>query len=208
MKGYEKDFRDLEAWIRSLKPPKYPWPIDSARAARGRKVFASTCFRCHGGEDDSGQYVYPSKRVDVDIVGTDPLRLENGITPRMREVMAKSWFGDYGKLDYEIDPEGYMAPPLLGVWASPPYLHNGSVPTLRDLVFFEGRPTVWTLERGYDSSRIGAKFLALTAAQAKEPSTKEIYDTRLPGQSAQGHTFTKSLSSDDREDLLEYLKTL
>lgn len=42
-----------------------------------------------------------------------------------------------------VEEFGYLAPPLYGVWASSPYFHNGSVPTLRQVLKPDERPTIW-----------------------------------------------------------------
>ena len=47
-KALEPAFRDLQAYLMSLEPPKYPFPIDAAKAERGKVVFEKTCARCHG----------------------------------------------------------------------------------------------------------------------------------------------------------------
>ena len=54
-----------------------------------------------------------------------------------------------------IDPFGYVAPPLYGTWGSAPYFHNGSVPTLWDVLKPSDRPKVW--KRQYTAAGIGGK---------------------------------------------------
>lgn len=99
----------------------------------------------------------------------------------------------------------YKARPLDGIWATAPYLHNGSVPTLYDLLLpVEQRPAkfaVGWLE--YNPDKVGHK------SDPTGDNVPYIYDTSLPGNSNQGHEFgTRSLSEEQRLDLLEYLKTL
>ena len=61
------------------------------------------------------------------------------------------------------DPGGYVAPPLDGIWASAPYLHNGAVPTLWHLFHADQRPTVWQRsEDGYDQEKIGLEVTTMT----------------------------------------------
>ena len=72
---------------------------------------------------------FPNKIVPIETVGTDPVRL-SALTVGQRTLYSKSWFGQYGKEPFVADPGGYVAPPLDGIWASAPYFHNGSVPTL------------------------------------------------------------------------------
>ncbi len=115
---HEADFRDIYAYLMSLRPPKYDGPIDSQLAERGAAVFEATCSSCHGtyGEDS----YYPNVRVPLDELGTDPVRL-TALSPPGRQRYADSWFAirpDGSRQQTELDPAGYVAPPLDGVWAS------------------------------------------------------------------------------------------
>jgi hypothetical protein len=126
--------------------------------------------------------------------------------------MHKSWFGDYGKHEYNLEPTGYVAPPLNGIWASAPYFHNGSVPTLWHLLHPEQRPVVWrrTLY-GYDHPKLGLEvevFEELPAGVQRADERREYFDTRKKGKSAEGHLFVNELTEDEKRAVLEYLKTL
>ncbi|MBL0163588.1 MAG: hypothetical protein IPP82_08100 [Xanthomonadales bacterium] len=99
-------------------------------------------------------------------------------------------------------PDGYKARPLSGIWASAPYLHNGSVPSLVDLLkppaertrnFFVG-------SRAFDPQRVG---LAGT-----DDAHSSAFDTSLAGNSNAGHLYGTTLEETDKRDLLEYLKSL
>lgn len=100
---------------------------------------------------------------------------------------------------------GYIAAHLDGIWLRAPYLHNGSVPTLHDLLEpVEHRSKVFY--RGYDlydSENVG--FVS-QGADAEEVGTK--FDTSNKGSSNQGHLFGTDLSVEDKNALIEYLKTL
>jgi mono/diheme cytochrome c family protein len=159
LRSWEEDYRDVLAWIESLEAPKYPWPIDGDLAARGRSVFERACARCHGtyGEHES----YPNLIVPLEEVQTDPVRLRS-LSISYRRGMEAGWFGDYGAKPYVTDPGGYVAPPLNGIWASAPYLHNGSVPTLWHVLHPDERPVVWRrTEEGYDRSQVGLEVTSL-----------------------------------------------
>ena len=119
----------------SLEPPKYPFPIDAAKAARGKVVFEETCARCHGTYGPDGKY--PNKIVPLDVIGTDPAR-SLGLSDRLVAHYNSTWLG----AEYPVNTErvGYQAPPLDGIWATAPYLHNGSVPTLHALLQSSTRP--------------------------------------------------------------------
>ena len=94
--------------------------------------------------------------------------------------------------------------PLDGLWLRAPYLHNGSVPTLRALLFPDERPAVFY--RSYDVyDWVNVGFISSGAAAEAEGVR---FDTSLRGNSNKGHTYGASLPSLDREALLEYLKTL
>jgi hypothetical protein len=208
-KQREEGFRDILAWIESLDAPKYPWTIDAALAEKGKVAYERVCSECHGTYGPGGQY--PEKRVPLEIVGTDGLRL-TGMPPEHRRFYRESWFGEYGKLQVVEEPDGYVAPPLDGIWASAPYFHNGSVPTLWHVLHPDARPAVWQrTEDGYDQEKAGLEITALEALppEVKAPEIKRRYfNTRLAGKSAAGHLFPDELSEDEKRAVLEYLKTL
>lgn len=209
LKSWEPEYRDLLAWIESLESPRYPHEIDEKLAARGKTAFNRTCARCHGtyGNDSP----FPEKVIPIDEIQTDPLRLRS-LTTDYRQHMQDGWIGEYGKRTYRTNPGGYVAPPLNGVWATAPYLHNGSVPTLWHFFHPEARPVVWQrTEDGYDTARVG---LEITPFDSLPPTAKTaadrrvFFDTRLPGKSAAGHPFVNELDEDEKQAVLEYLKTL
>jgi hypothetical protein len=107
--------------------------------------------------------------------------------------------------------DGYVAPPLDGIWASAPYFHNGSVPTLWHLLRPEQRPAIWlrTALR-LDTSRIGLEVGSVDSIPKRlKPAERRWYfDTKQFGKSSTGHDFPNSLTEAERDDLLEYLKTL
>jgi hypothetical protein len=209
LRGWEPDFRDILSWMESLDPPRYPWEIDRPLANSGRIAFEQTCARCHGTYGDNASY--PELIVPIERVQTDPVRLAS-LTTKHRRGMRESWFGDYGREAYIENPGGYVAPPLDGIWATAPYLHNGSVPTLWHLLHPGQRPTVWKrTEDGFDQAKVGLEVTTFenVPAQATSASEKrEYFDTHLTGKSAAGHPFPDELSDDEKHAVLEYLKTL
>jgi hypothetical protein len=110
------------------------------------------------------------------------------------------------------DPYGYVSPPLDGIWLRAPYLHNGSVPTLRDLLNVPNeRPQ--SFHRGYDvfdPIKIGFKEPAPrpTGPTGELMQPYFFFDTTEKGNGNKGHTYGAQLSEQDKEKLLEYLKTL
>lgn len=207
--GYAPDIR---AYITSLEAPRYPHPIDEGLAAEGEAVFERECSACHGtyGEDET----YPNRVYAVEDVGTDPayaIEATNGSRDRFYEWLARSPYGD---VESAAPAPGYIAPPLDGVWATPPYLHNGSVPNMAALLRSELRPDFWrhrTEPRTYDPATLGWVHEELTTEQADEAdpaARRTIYDTTLEGYGNGGHTYGDDLNDDARGALLEYLKTL
>lgn len=95
----------------------------------------------------------------------------------------------------------YKARPLNGVWASAPYLHNGSIPNLYALLLpEEQRPATFSVGRmEFDPRNVG--FLS----DGTEPF---VIDTSLKGNSNKGHLYGTTLPEADRWALVEYLKTL
>lgn len=216
--SHEEDFRDVFAYISSIEPPKYEGAIDQPLADRGRKLFNQTCADCHGTYGADAHY--PNLRVPIDKIGTDPVRLK-ALSPEGRQRYADSWFARSAaskiatretKLETVIDPGGYVAPPLDGIWASAPYLHNGSVPTLWHLMHPEQRPVVWRpLDQTMDEQKIGLNVETLddVPAPIKDSLLRRSYfDTRKLGKSREGHDYPNQLNEDEKAAVLEYLKTL
>jgi len=204
-------FVDVRAYISSIEAPEYPFEIDEEKAEKGREVFETNCSHCHGtyGEIET----YPNLLVPTDLVGTDPMLTAGASQFADRFV---EWFNDsfYGELAHLVPGDGYVAPPLDGIWASAPYLHNGSVPTVELLLDSQARPTYWT--RSFDSTdynrdEIGWNFQVLDYGHEGESDPverKKIYDTTLDGYGNGGHLFGDHLSSEKRAAVLEYLKSL
>lgn len=207
--SWEDDFRAIEQWIESVPVPRYRWEIDAELAATGKQVFDTHCARCHGTYGPEGKYT--QQIVAWDEVRTDRARLDS-LTPEHREWMRQGWMSRYGQDPVVVDPQGYVAPPLDGIWASAPYFHNGSVPTLWHVLHPEQRPVVWKrTEDGYDRERVGLEVETGTSVpeSAKTPAQRRRYfDTRLPGKSATGHEFPNALSPTEKQAVLEYLKSL
>jgi mono/diheme cytochrome c family protein len=200
---------DVLAYIQSLEAPEYPFDIDTDLAQQGKQLFENTCATCHGtyGDDPT----YPNLLVTLKSVGTDP-ELSNHYTTSspindyFMDWFNSGWFGTTSnKLQIKAEG-GYIAPPLDGVWATAPYFHNGSTPTLEDVLNSEDRPTRWSrtfLNSDYDQIKVGWNY---TVEQTKVD--KNTYDTTLKGYSNTGHTFGDQMTSPERTALIEYLKTL
>jgi hypothetical protein len=210
LKTWEPDFKDILAYIQSVRPPTWPYPVDRALAARGKRVFETSCSACHGTYGDCS--TYPELAVPIEVVGTDRVRYD-AIAREERVKFSDSWFTEYQPSKARIDLEGYVAPPLDGIWASAPYFHNGSVPTLDGVLHPDARPKAWRVKSatGYDACRVG---LDVEERDAPPPGIadpwerRSWFDTARPGKSAAGHRFPLEVPEADRPALLEYLKTL
>jgi hypothetical protein len=214
LKALEPAFRDLQAFLWSIEPPRYPFPIDAARAAHGEAVFKTTCARCHGTYGANANY--PNKIIPLDEIGTDPAR-SVGLSDRLVAHYNKTWLGEVSPVNTER--VGYQAPPLDGIWATAPYLHNGSVPTLHALLQSSSRPGRFTRPPStdfthYDTDHVGWKFNEVTSEELASTARRSafqarfIVDTARFGMSNRGHTFGDRLSEEARMAVIEYLKTL
>jgi len=209
MKTREIDdkFDDVLAYIFSLEAPEYPEVIDATRAVAGENLFNEKCATCHGSYGTNE--TYPNLLVSIDEVGTDPYLVSSNFAyAYFVNWYNSSWFSKGENAAYLKAENGYMAPPLDGIWATAPYLHNGSVPTLDDLLNSSQRPEKWkrsfsTAASEYDNEKVGWKYSTETLS-----GSSLIYDTTLPGYGKQGHTYGDDLTAEERKNLIEYLKTL
>ncbi len=211
-KEWEPDFEDIYAYLESIEPPPYPGEIDNDLAASGERVFRKHCADCHGTYDaDPAKETYPNRLVPIEEAGTDRVRLD-ALSPAARRRYGKTWFAHFGEQEIIADPGGYVAPPLDGIWASAPYFHNGSVPTLWHVLHSDQRPKIWRrTDNGYDHERIGLAietFDKLPKEVNSARAARWYFDTRGPGKSAEGHTFPDDLNAEQKRAVLEYLKTL
>ncbi len=202
---------DLRAYLSALAPPVYPYAIDRALAQRGRAAFEASCAGCHGTYGTGGSY--PNLVIELDRIGTDPALARaavGGSEDHFLSWLAHSFYGLRSRL---APAPGYIAPPLDGVWATAPYLHNGSVPTLAALLQSEQRPRYWRRPAdlyAYDQDTLGVRYIELKhGKQDAEPTERKwVYDTTLPGYSNLGHRFGDHLADAERRAVIEYLKTL
>ncbi len=236
--GRGTDLRELDGWfgengrlvdeltvaVFNTPPPRWrqvlpDYPIDPAAAERGELVFLASCAGCHG-EYDKGwsegltgeealttvavRYAAQTAAVDV---GTDPQRAA-GMSD-FAEALNALELSQVMNTVVTVQ-EGYVPPPLDGIWARFPYLHNGSVPTLCALLSpVEERPARFVVgapddpATDFDAACVGIPDVPPEAWLA-EP--RNVVDTAIAGLGNGGHETV--VSGDDRGDLIEYLKTL
>jgi hypothetical protein len=101
----------------------------------------------------------------------------------------------------------YKSRPLDGIWATAPYLHNGSVPNLDSLLRPAAkRPLSFSIGvKTFDPVKVG---YVTDVAGFPRFNVQNPDGTPIVGNSNAGHEFGTSLSDDERNSLLEYLKTL
>ena len=194
-------------WIWTLPPPNYPYAVDQALVSRGAPLYQQHCADCHADHrfrDGTSTGTRVGQVVPIDAIRTDPYRL-NSYTL----TFAMNQYGLYPDSRYRFThfrkTGGYANHPLDGIWLRGPFLHNGSVPTLRDLLDApEARPT--SFYRGYDVvDRVNVGFISNVPAADGQVFTH--YDTSVPGNSNSGHTYGTTLPDEDKRALVEYLKT-
>jgi len=196
------------AWLADYRPQAFPGPFDKAAAQRGAALYAQRCATCHGQFDwneGAPQLVsYPDWIGDV---GTDPLRaraIDGALAGAIRA-------SAYGSAIAVRPGDGYAAPPLAGVWASAPYLHNGAVPSLAALLDPRLRPPRFMVGgHALDWESMGLRLTAdgrFPAGYAPF-ATPQWVDTRQPGLGNSGHTYGSELTPEERRALIAFLKLL
>jgi mono/diheme cytochrome c family protein len=191
----------IERYLRALPPPPSPHRPDAAAVERGKVVFAANCAECHAPDGKRTLTEIP-----VAEVGTD-INRSNMWTEAARDSYNNYREGrDWGFKSFR-KVAGYVAEPLGGLWLNGPYLHNGSVPTLRDLLEPPAqRPVAFV--RGLDvlDARNGG-FVAPPCDPRQPPADGFCFDTQLVGNGNGGHVYGTTLSAPEKADLLAYLLT-
>ena len=192
----------VAGYIRTLQPPLFPIDrIDTSRADSGSIVYNNYCAQCHGVDGYKGGKA--GQVTPLYEIGTDPERLRS-FTVRLAEKLDTAGSGRSWAFTHFRKTDGYANVPLDGIWLRAPYLHNGSVPTLRDLLNPpEERPR--TFYRGYDVYDYENLGFVTSGSDAETQGWR--FDTSQRGNSNEGHLYGTELDEDEKGDLLEYLKT-
>jgi hypothetical protein len=234
--GQDYEFLDLSRltritdWLRNLQPPKFDemapdkYRIKPEIANEGKKIYQSHCARCH--DPDGSRY---NQVEHINDIRTDRRRLDaftEELAVRLNMLEGKSSDGKSWKLRHFKTTDGYANTLLDGIWLRAPYLHNGSVPTLKDLLTKpKDRPKEFY--RGYDvydwdnvgfRSDVPKEDLCdplVPKEHSREPCVpgeriREFfkYEVSKEGNSNVGHTYGIDLSDDAKKALIEFLKTL
>ena len=195
-------------WLRTFRPPPYPFArtSDPEMLATGEKVYSQYCADCHS---VGGRYI--GQVIPLAEIETDAHRL-NSYTEKVVGLQL-----DYGKgYPWEFKnfkkTNGYASAPLDGIWARATYLHNGSVPTLWDLLTPDdrrnkGNKSFFTGHGVYDTEDVGFR----TDVRQVDGRASFLFDITERGNSNKGHSgarYGTELSDSDKRALIEYLKTL
>jgi hypothetical protein len=201
----------VENFLRTLQPPKFrdffgEGSIDEALARRGEAVYKSeNCGQCH---DFGGKRTGTIVPIDEPGLGTDPERhrLWGDDAAKRYNEFARGYSWKFSHFRGTNGPGGgYVAVPIDGVWIRAPFLHNGSVPTLTDLLeppdkrpksFYRGNDLYDPLKGGYVSDKPSEEWRRFT-----------LYDTKIQANGNGGHTYGTTLPEADKKALVEYLKT-
>jgi hypothetical protein len=204
----------IEAWLLTKNPPKYPYPIEQSLAAKGKALYKRYCASCHGtdGRHFDGKYV--GKVTPIADIRTDPHRLDSyTYDVAVNQNLLYAGYGEE-RFSHFRKTFGYANMPLDGLWLRAPYLHNGSVPTLRDLLepsaqrpkkFYRGNDVYDPIKVGFESKvaeENGKKYFQFNMVDEQ--------GMIIPGNSNQGHEgqeYGTTLPAQDKEALVEYLKT-
>ncbi len=216
-------------WLMTAKPLAYPYGIDEGLAAKGKGIYEARCMGCHGtreapfrstplrGDEKAGDPVLATEKVGsvvpIDLIGTDRHRYDSYtyLVAANQGTLYAGFEKDWGyKPDYPQrfshfhKTTGYANMPLDGIWLRAPYLHNGSVPNLRELLepqekrsamFYRGNDV-------YDTQNVG--YVSTAAEQDGTVFFK--FDTSANGNGNQGHLYGIDLPGPDKDALIEYLK--
>ncbi len=197
----QSSLKRIRNYISRVQSPKYPFAIDAVLAAKGKTIYDQQCAMCHAPGGARTGHVEP---LENPMLGTDRHRID------MWTQSAATAYNNYGsghswKFDSFVKQNGYVNVPLEGVWLRAPYLHNGSVPTLADLLEDSAhRPKVFY--RGYDV--LDPQKVGFVSEGADAQRVGFRYDTVEPGNSNAGHLWGTALSAPDKKAMIEFLKTL
>ena len=213
----------MAKYLETAKPPAYPYPIDQALVARGAPVYKEYCAGCHGTREAPFRNSPPDKDervgtvVPIADIGTDRGRLDSytWLLAVNQNTLYAGYEKDWGfdkpypqRFSHFRKTNGYANMPLDGIWLRAPYLHNGSVPNLCELLepaaartrlFYRGNDV-------YDPQNVG--FVSNVAEQDGQQFF--ALDTTKRGNGNGGHegpAYGTNLPADEKRALLEYLKT-
>jgi hypothetical protein len=210
-------------WLETAQPLPYPYHIDAPLAGKGAPIYQQYCAGCHGTREAPFRHNPPLKGervgtvVPIQEIGTDRGRLDSytWLLAVNQSTLYAGYEKDWGfdepypqRFSHFRKTTGYANAPLDGIWLRAPYLHNGSVPNLLELLepaaarskfFYRGNDV-------YDPENVG--FVSDVAEQDGRHFFP--FDTEKDGNHNYGHegpAYGTNLPADEKRALLEYLKT-
>lgn len=239
MKKNEKVVQELTAHVFNTEPPRYveffsSTKIDLESAKRGEALFNNNCVNCHGAYQKAWSQENAEQKLSKDDllkttkviyhevtpvinVGTDPQRYisMNFFAQSLNDLAISKWMGTV------VEPqEGYVPPPLNGIWARYPYFHNNSVPTLCEVIELpKNRTKVFYLgpaeNRATDFDEECNGYPVGNNVPEKWRNADQKMDTSKAGLRNIGHESMlldangkERYSKQDKKDLVNFLKTL
>jgi hypothetical protein len=202
-----KSMKRIEDWLMTRKPDPFPFPINTELAAKGKPLYETYCASCHGksGSDFTGEYL--GKVTPIADIKTDRHRLDS-YSEELSAAQNTLYAGyDNERFSHFRKTHGYANAPLDGVWLRAPYLHNGSVPTLRDLLEPKAKrpPSFYRGYDVYDPIKVGF----VSNVPSENGRTFFQYDIKVAGNSNEGHegkAYGTELAADQKDAIVEYLK--
>jgi hypothetical protein len=192
----------IQDYLVHKRAPHYPFAVDANLAERGKTIFEANCNSCHG----LGAGTRVGQIVEIHEIATDDNRLITWTAEAARianEAVVKLHVDRIPITKPTV--QGYQAVPLDGIWLRAPYLHNGSVPNLREMLK-PAAERVKTFYRGYDVYDPANVGFDSQSAEARQAGF--LFDTSLRGNGNGGHLYGTTLEQHDKEALLEYMKTM
>lgn len=199
--AFVKQMTEINEYLKAVPAPKFPqeFSIDGALAERGRAVYMAECANCHHEGGKRTGSVIP-----IDEIGTDRERFNSWSAENAEKTNAVAASMGVSRKDM-IKDDGYVSAPLDGIWLRAPYLHNGAVPSLADLLespsqrtkkFYRGYDVYDPVKMGFVSEGVDAKAKGF------------LLDTAVRGNGNAGHEYGTSLPVADKAALIEYMKRL
>jgi hypothetical protein len=227
-----KKMEHIQQFTRKFQPPKWPenilGPIDQDKATQGKELFKIRCLACHYPKRET--YTGPgSIEYNYIDVGTDDQYFKG----QTQDFYGKEFIGDILPVlmnqvkvtaaenegipnlgSYEIGrtpaiwrqptKNAIAAKPLWGVWATAPYLHNGSVLNMRELLT---KPQNRLMAFHVGSIEYDIDNLGFQNKQTAYSSLFEAQCVNCLGNSNQGHNFSTDLTKEQQDQLLEFIKS-
>lgn len=226
----KKKIIELTTAVFGTTPPLYTdfFPAESIpvnRAKVGQKLFENNCIQCHGRYEKAWDQenatelsateqlkttaVHYPKQTKIKDVGTDANRYQamKELAPDLNKLRISQL------MNIKVVPqEGYVPPPLVGIWSRWPYFHNNSAPTLCDVLLKpELRQKKWyvgsPLDKQNDFDSVCNGFPVLSKAPKAWRTKNRLFDTSKEGLSNSGH-YIEDFTTQEIQNLVLFLKTL